>query len=211
MGHDCCEIDHQSARDANVRRVLWIALALNAALFVTEVVAGVASGSLALQADSLDFLGDTATYGLSLFVMERSLTWRAGAGLAKGGAMFAIGVAILASAVLTFASAGAPEHTTMGIVGSLALAANLVCAALLYQFRNAESNLRSAWLCSRNDAIGNIAVLVAAAGVWGTATPWPDLIVGAGMAVLAIHASVQVIRQAIGELGAARRALPVIH
>lgn len=200
MGHDCCEVDVEAARDRSVRRVLWTVLAVNGGMFVAEISAGVAAGSLALQADSLDFLGDAATYGVSLFVLSRSLTWRAGAALAKGGAMFAIGLVILASAAIGFGNAEAPAHGTMGLVGALALAANVACAVLLYRFRAAESNLRSAWLCSRNDAIGNVAVLAAAAGVWGTATHWPDLIVGAGMATLALIASVQVIRQALGEL-----------
>ncbi len=200
MGHDCCAIDHNPTRTAAVRRVLWTVLAINATMFAAEISAGVAAGSLALQADSLDFLGDAATYAVSLFVLSRSLTWRAGAALAKGGAMFAIGLVILASAAIGFTSAEAPAHGTMGLVGSVALAANVACAALLYRFRAAESNLRSAWLCSRNDAVGNVAVLAAAAGVWDTATHWPDLIVGVGMAVLAMVASVQVIRQAVGEL-----------
>ena len=201
MGAHCC--DHElEARDATVRRILWIALALNAAMFVTEVGAGVATGSLALQADSLDFLGDSATYGVSLFVLARSAAWRAGAALAKGGAMAALGFAILATAAFSFANIEPPAHATMGVVGTLGLAANVACAALLYRFRDAEANLRSAWLCSRNDAIGNLAVLAAAAGVWGTATHWPDLIVGAGMATLALVGSVQVIRQAWGEMHA---------
>ena len=127
--------------------------------------------------------------------------------MAKGGAMFAIGVAILASAVLTFASAGAPEHTTMGIVGSLALAANLVCAALLYQFRNAESNLRSAWLCSRNDAIGNVAVMLVAGGVLISKSRWPDLAVAAVIAGLSLTSAQSVMRQAMVELRARPAAL----
>jgi Co/Zn/Cd efflux system component len=201
MGAHCC--DHElEARDATVRRILWIALALNAAMFVAEGSAGVATGSLALQADSLDFFGDSATYGVSLFVLARSVTWRSGAALAKGGAMAALGFAILATAALNFANTEPPAHATMGVVGTLGLAANVVCAVLLYRFRHAEANLRSAWLCSRNDAIGNLAVLAAAAGVWGTATHWPDLVVGTGMAVLALVGSVQVFRQAWGEMHA---------
>jgi Co/Zn/Cd efflux system component len=212
MAKDCCEVcdDDRVARDQSVRRILWTVLAVNAGMFVTEVSAGVAAGSLALQADSLDFLGDAATYGISLFVLSRSLAWRAGAALAKGGAMFAIGLIILVSAGVSFASDTPPAHATMGIVGALALAANVACAALLYRFRAAESNLRSAWLCSRNDAIGNVAVLAAAFGVWGTATQWPDLVVGVGMASLAMLSSVQVIRQALGERANARRALPIV-
>jgi Co/Zn/Cd efflux system component len=212
MAKDCCEVCDDAAvtRDRSVRRILWTVLAVNATMFVAEIAAGVAAGSLALQADSLDFLGDAATYGISLFVLSRSLRWRAGAALAKGGAMFAIGLIILASAAVSFTSDAPPAHTTMGAVGALALAANLACAALLYRFRAAESNLRSAWLCSRNDAIGNVAVLAAAAGVWGTATHWPDLAVGVGMAALAMTASVQILRQALAELAASRRALPVV-
>ena len=199
MGAHCC--DHElEARDATVRRILWNALVLNAGMFAAEVIGGMATGSLALQADSLDFLGDSATYGVSLFVMSRSVAWRAGAALAKGGAMAALGLAILATAAFSFANTELPAHTTMGVIGTLALGVNVVCAALLYRFRSAEANLRSAWLCSRNDAIGNLAVLAAAAGVWGTATHWPDVIVGVGMATLALIGSAQVIRQAWGEL-----------
>jgi Co/Zn/Cd efflux system component len=212
MAKDCCEVCDDAAvtRDRSVRRILWTVLAVNAAMFVAEIAAGVAAGSLALQADSLDFLGDAATYGISLFVLSRSLRWRAGAALAKGGAMFAVGLIILVTAGMTFAGGTPPAHATMGAVGALALAANVACAALLYRFRTAESNLRSAWLCSRNDAVGNVAVLAAAFGVWGTATQWPDLVVGVGMASLAMIASVQVIRQAIKERASARRALPIV-
>jgi Co/Zn/Cd efflux system component len=212
MATDCCEVcdDRDVLRDAGVRRVLWTVLAINAVMFAGEIGAGVAAGSLALMADSLDFLGDAATYGISLFVLGRSLTWRVGAALAKGGVMFGLGLIILVSAGATFASDAPPAHATMGMVGTLALSANLACAALLYRFRASESNLRSAWLCSRNDAIGNVAVLFAAAGVWGTATPWPDLIVGAGMASLAMISSVQVIKQAFSEVATSRRALPVV-
>jgi Co/Zn/Cd efflux system component len=212
MATDCCEVcdDRDVLRDAGVRRVLWTVLAINAVMFAGEIGAGVAAGSLALMADSLDFLGDAATYGISLFVLGRSLTWRVGAALAKGGVMFGLGLIIPVSAGATFASDAPPAHATMGMVGTLALSANLACAALLYRFRASESNLRSAWLCSRNDAIGNVAVLFAAAGVWDTATRWPDLIVGAGMASLAMISSVQVIKQAFSEVATSRRALPVV-
>lgn len=206
----CCQPVASGVSNPAVRRMLWTVLAVNAAMFVAEGSAGIATGSLALTANSLDFFAEAATYAVSLFVLSRSLTWRAGAALAKGSGMLAFGVAILVAAAASFASGAPPAHTTMGAVGALALAVNVACAALLYRFRGAEANLRSAWLCSRNDAIGNLAVLAAAVGVWGTATHWPDVIVGVGMATLAIVAAVQVIRQAIGEIADARRAIPVV-
>ena len=198
-GCDHCHDDHV-AEDAGYRRVLWLALAINAAMAVVEVASGLRAGSLALQADALDFMADAANYGISLFVLARSLRWRASAALVKGGAMALFGVWILGTALWKLMHPEVPSANVMGVVGTLALAANLGVAMMLYRFRNGDANRRSVWLCTRNDAIGNLAVLAAAAGVVASETPWPDLAVGAVMAALALSAARHVLRRAAGEL-----------
>ena len=185
------------------RRVLGAVLAINLIMFAVEVGAGWRAESLALQADALDFLGDSVNYAVALFVLGRSLAWRAGTAFAKGAVMFGFGI-LLAGASVTHALVGsAPEAAVMGVVGGLALVANLVCALMLFGFRGEDANLRAVWLCSRNDAIGNLAVLAAAAGVVASGTAWPDLLVGLVMAVLAVWAGLSVMRQARAELAAA--------
>ncbi len=188
------------ARMAGYRRVLWTVLGLNILGLAVEAGAGVLSGSLALQADALDFLGDSANYGIALFVLARSLRWRASAALAKGLAMGLFGFWVLAAALYKAFVVGAPSATIMGAAGAAALAVNVGCALLLLRFRQGDANMRSVWLCSRNDAIGNLAVLAAAGAVALTASRWPDLMVAALIAGLALSSSVQVIRQARGEL-----------
>lgn len=195
--------DHIDAGPA-YRRVLWAVLAINAAMAAVEIGAGLAAGSVALLADALDFLGDAATYGLSLWVLGAALATRARAALVKGASMGAFGIWVLGTAAWHASLGTVPEARTMGIVGAAALAANLVAALLLYRWRAGDSNMRSVWLCTRNDAIGNVAVMAAALGVFGTGTGWPDIAVAAGMALLALHAAVAVIRQALGELARAR-------
>ncbi len=190
------------ARMAGYRRVLWIVLGLNLLGLAVEAGAGVLSGSLALQADALDFLGDAANYGIALFVLARSLRWRASAALAKGLAMGLFGFWVLTAALTKAFVVGAPSAGIMGAAGAVALAINVGCALLLLRFRQGDANMRSVWLCSRNDAIGNIAVLAAAGAVALTASRWPDLLVAALIAGLALSASFQVIRQARGELRA---------
>jgi len=182
------------------RRVLWIALALNGAMFLVEAASGLFAGSVALQADALDFLGDAATYGLTLFVFAMPIRWRAGAALVKGTSMGLFGLWVIGSTVYALAAGGLPGAAVMGSVGALALVVNLLCAGLLYRFRDGDSNMRSVWLCSRNDAIGNLAVLAAAWGVFALGQAWPDLIVAAVMAGLALSSSWLVTRQALGEL-----------
>ncbi len=188
------------------RRVLWLVLAINAAMFGVEVVFGLIAGSLSLQADALDFLGDALTYGISLAVLGRAVHWRAGASLLKGAAMATFGTGVLAVAVYRVFVMGVPDAMLMGSVGLVALAANLTCAGLLFRFRQGDSNMRSVWLCSRNDAVANIAVIVAALGVAATGTGWADLGVAAVIAWLAVGAGISVVRQALGELRAAGRA-----
>ena len=188
------------APEGDYRRVLVFVLALNATMFGVEMIAGVFAGSISLQADALDFFADAATYAITLVVLGWGPLWRSRAGLLKGLAMGLFGAWILAKTILGFGAAQAPDSGVMGAVGLLALAANVASATLLYRFRSGDSNMSSAWLCSRNDAIGNVAVIAAASGVWMTGTPWPDLAVGAVIAGLALSASARVIRQAGGEL-----------
>ena len=182
------------------RRVLWIALAINALMFFVEVVGGLKSGSVSLLADAVDFAGDAANYGLSLAVLSMGLAWRARAALVKGLSMGGYGLFVLGKAAWSAVSGTPPEPYTMGSIALLALLANVSVAWMLYAFREGDANMRSVWLCSRNDAIVNIAIAIAALGVLGTGSAWPDLIVAGIIALLALSASVSVIRQARGEL-----------
>ena len=186
--------------DPRWRRALWVALGINFAMFVAEMVAGSAAESRALQADALDFLGDAATYAISLLVVGMALIWRARAALAKGVTLIALGGWVLATAVGAALSGASPEPQTMGIVGALALAANAGVALILYRFRTGDANMRSVWICSRNDAIGNVAVLAAALGVFGTGSSWPDLLVATLLATLGITGGIQIVRASLDEL-----------
>ena len=181
------------------RRVLWIVIALNAAMFLTETLAGHLAASQALKADALDFLADTATYSLSLAVIGRPLIWRSRAALLKGSSLALMALWVLGSTAWQVLVIGRPQAEVMGLVGLLALAVNLTSVLLLLQWREGDANVRSVWLCSRNDAIGNVAVMLAALGVWGTATAWPDLAVAAIMAGLFLVSSVKILRQAAAE------------
>jgi Co/Zn/Cd efflux system component len=206
--NDCCEQDCSAPPpDTRYRRVLWVALFVNATMFGVELFAGLAATSTSLQADALDFLGDSANYAISLFVLGLALTWRARAALIKGITMAAFAFWVIGSTIFNLVEGTVPEASTMGWVGALALIANVTVALLLYKFRSGDSNMRSVWLCSRNDALGNIAVLLAALGVFGTGAAWPDLLVAAIMAALALSGSWQVINQARGEL----RGVSVAH
>ncbi len=182
------------------RRALWIALAVNAGMFLAEIGAGVAAGSASLQADAIDFLGDSANYAISLGVAGMALAWRARAALVKGWSLGVLGAGVLASTAWHAQAGTLPGAGTMGIVGLLALAANAGVALMLYRYREGDANMRSVWICSRNDAIGNLAVLAAAAGVFGTGTAWPDLIVATVMAALGLSGGWQIVRQARSEL-----------
>ena len=180
--------------------MLWIVLAINAAMFVVEIGAGLAAGSASLQADALDFLGDAANYAISLFVAGMALRYRSMAALAKGGAMGLFGLWVIGIVVWHSVTGTVPEPITMGVVGFSALAANVVCFGLLWAHRSGDANMRSVWLCSRNDVLGNLAVLFAALGVFGTGTGWPDVLVATVMATLALHGAVVVLRQGWQEL-----------
>jgi Co/Zn/Cd efflux system component len=182
------------------RKVLWIALVVNAAMFLLEVGAGLSSGSVSLLADAIDFFGDAGNYALSLAVLAMGAIARARAAQFKAATMVLFGAVVLARAVVGAVGGTAPEPLTMGAVGLLALLANVGVAVLLYAYREGDANMRSVWLCTRNDAIGNVAVLLAAAGVFGTGTRWPDLAVAAVMAGLALAAGLSVLRQARQEL-----------
>lgn len=181
------------------RRRLWLVIAMNAAMFLVEMAAGQLAGSKALQADALDFFGDAVTYGLSLAVIGASLRTRAVAALAKGASLLLMGVWVAGSTLHQVFVLGVPQAAVMGSVGFLALAVNLASVALLVRYKDGDANVRSVWLCSRNDAIGNVAVMIAAIGVWGTATAWPDLIVAGLMATLFISSSVQILSQGVRE------------
>jgi Co/Zn/Cd efflux system component len=201
----CCS-DHYCASTTkgldspSWRRALWIALAVNGGMFLAEIVAGVAAGSASLQADALDFLGDAANYAISLGVAGMVLPWRARAALLKGGSLGLLGLWVLASTVWHAYAGTLPEAEVMGMVGILALLANAGVALMLYRFRGGDANMRSVWICSRNDAIGNLAVGLAALGVLGTGTAWPDLAVAALMAGLALTGAASVLKQARLEL-----------
>lgn len=182
------------------RQALWIALAVNAAMFAVELYAGAAADSHALKADALDFFSDAANYAISLLVAGMALAWRARAALFKGITLLLLGGYVFASAGLAALHGSSPQAETMGIIGFLALAANVAVALLLFRFRSGDSNMRSVWICSRNDAVGNVAVMAAAAGVFGTGSAWPDLIVAGVMATLGVWGGLQIITQARSEL-----------
>lgn len=203
-GCSTCGIEEQRSGDRTFRRVLWVALVVNAAMFGVEVVASFIGDSVSLQADALDFLADAANYGISLFVVGMAITARARATFVKGATMAAFGCWVIGSALYRALTGSAPDATVMGSIALLALIANVSVAALLYRYRRGDSNMRSIWLCSRNDAVGNLAVIAAAVGVFASASRWPDLVVAAIIAGLNISAAVHVIRLASRELSVAR-------
>ena len=195
-----------AAPDPKFRRVLCTVLAINATMFAVEMVSGLFAHSTSLQADALDFLGDSASYALTLMVLSMSMRWRSGAALVKGATMGLFGLWIVGQAMWNLYYGTLPGAFVMGSIGFLALIANVASAALLYAFRSGDANMRSVWLCSRNDAIGNVAVIVAAGGVFSLGSAWPDLVVALVMAGLALSSSVLIIRQAAGELNASAAA-----
>lgn len=201
----CCDQSCSAstgAQDPRYRRILLIALAINLAMFVVEIVASVISHSVSLRADALDFLGDAANYALALAVFGMSLRWRASAALLKGGVMGAFGLWVAATTAYHAIHASVPTAQIMGAIGCIALAANLSVAALLYRHRQGDSQALSVWLCTRNDVLVNLAVIAAGAGVWATGTHWPDIIVAAAVAFLGLSSAARIIRQAGRELSA---------
>jgi Co/Zn/Cd efflux system component len=200
---DCC--DHCHVPDPHrgnrgYRRVLWAVLTINAAMFLIEIGAGVAAGSASLQADALDFFGDAANYAISLLVVGMALRYRAMAALAKGTTMGLFGLWVIGTAIWHALHGTLPNAYTMGAIGFAALTANAISFGLLWAHRGGDANMRSAWICTRNDVLGNLAVLLAAAGVFGTGTGWPDVIVAATMASLALQGSWLVAQQSLREL-----------
>lgn len=189
-----------SGAERAYRRVLWAALAVNAGMFAVELAAGAAAGSVSLQADAMDFLADAANYVISLLVLGAALAWRARAALLKGVSLGAVGLWVAGQTAWNAVFQTVPEAHVMGVVGTMALLANLGVAALLYLHRDGDANRRSVWICSRNDAVANLAVLAAAAGVFGTGTGWPDIAVAAVMAALSVAGAAQIVRQASAEL-----------
>ncbi len=195
-----------AALDPRWRRALWIALVVNAAMFVVELAAGLQAGSVSLLADAIDFAGDAVNYGLSLAVLSMAVVWRSRAAWIKGASMFGYGLFVLGKAAWVLRSGSVPEPLTMGAVAFAAMLANVGVAVLLYTWRNGDANMRSVWICSRNDALSNVAVMLAAAGVFGTGSAWPDLAVAAVMAGLALTGGAQVMRHARSELAEQRAA-----
>jgi cation diffusion facilitator family transporter len=202
----CCETKASELAALRLRqsRVLAAVLAVNLTMFCVEFGAGLLSGSTALLADSLDMLGDAFTYGFSLLVLHRSLTWRARAALVKGGIMAAFGIGVLLEAFARLTTGVLPMVPVMAVIGTFALVANALCFSLLWRHRGDDINLRSTWLCSRNDLIANGAVLVAAAAVARSGSIWPDLVVGAGIAVLFLRTAGSVLQESMAELARAR-------
>lgn len=207
MSAHCCNTSCDTPPgDARYRRVLWIALGINLVMFGVEIVAGLLAGSASLQADALDFLGDAGNYAISLAVVGLAIGFRARAALVKAATMGGFGFWVMGSTIWFALHGTLPSAATMGVVGVAALAANAAVLALLWAYRSGDANMRSVWLCSRNDVIGNCAVLLAALGVFGTGSGWPDIIVAAVMAGLALQGCWLVSRQALAELREARSA-----
>ena len=182
------------------RRILWIVIGINAFMFLFETGASIAADSMALRADALDFLGDSLTYGLTLLAIGHSLRWRAAAALFKGFTLLLMGLWVLGSTLWQILVLGVPDSAVMGSVGLLAFTANAVSVMLLLRYRDGDANVRSVWLCSRNDAIGNLAIILAAGVVYYTQSAWPDLVVAFAMALLFLHSACLIIRQARDEL-----------
>lgn len=205
MSTHCCDHDTPKAELivnlARYRKILWIALIVNAVMFLVEIGAGFQAGSLSLLADAVDFAGDALNYAVSLAVLASALAWRARAAILKAVSMMGFGLYVFGAALWSLWNGSVPIAMTMGTVALVALAANVAVAWMLYAFREGDANMRSVWLCSRNDAIGNVAVFIAAIGVFGTGSAWPDLVVASLMATLALQGGWTVLRQARSELG----------
>ena len=207
MADHCCApppLKLDAKQGNTYRRVLWVALAINAAMFLVEIGAGLTAGSASLQADALDFFGDAANFAISLFVLGMVLRYRATAAMVKGLTMGTFGLWIIGTVIWHAVHGTLPSAVTMGAVGVAALVANGVSFTLLWSYRQGDANMRSAWICTRNDVLGNLAVLLAALGVFGTGTGWPDVIVAAIMAILSLQGAATVARQAFSELRHAR-------
>jgi Co/Zn/Cd efflux system component len=211
MSASCCDHGCTSSEpkpDAPYRRILWVALGINLSMFFVEIAASLVSGSVSLRADALDFLGDAANYALALAVFGMALRWRASAALLKGGIMGAFGFWVAASTVYSAVFATIPKAEIMGAIGFVALVANFTVAALLYRYRQSDSQALSVWLCTRNDVLVNIAVIAAGAGVWASGTHWPDIAVAAVIAYLGLSSALRIVQRALHEIGASHVAAP---
>lgn len=195
----CCCTPEPPKMNSKFRTALWIALIINAVMFLVELMGGAYAHSSALWADSLDFFGDAVNYAISLAVLGMSLYWRASVALVKGMTMALFGFIVIGKTGYAYMQGIPPEAMTMGLIGVLALIANVMSAGFLYAFREGDSNMQSVWLCSRNDAIGNVSVILAAVGVFGTGSLWPDIIVAVIMSVLGLTAGYRVIQRALQE------------
>ena len=196
----CCENNAKfDGISEDYKRRLWVVIALNAVMFILEITAGQLAKSQALQADALDFLGDALTYGISLAVIGASIQVRTNAALFKGASLFLMGFWVLGSTLYRVFYADIPQAEIMGAIGFLALMTNLASVLILVRYKDGDANVRSVWLCSRNDAIGNVAVMIAALSVWSTASRWPDLIVAAIMSGLFLSSAILIVRQALKE------------
>ena len=205
-GCGCSGTPRFDGMDPRYKRVLWVVIAINAAMFLVEMAAGRLAGSQSLQADALDFLGDTLTYGMSLAVIGASLKARSTAAIVKGSSLTLMGLWVLFATFYSVLVLGVPKAEVMGGIGFLALAANVASVLLLMRYKDGDANVRSVWLCSRNDAVGNVAVMAAAGAVWATSSGWPDLIVAAAMAGLFLNSSFLILRQAWQEVRGSDRA-----
>lgn len=205
-GCQSCASDHKTpVVDQTYRRILWFALITNGAMFLVELVAGALGQSLALTADAMDFFSDAANYAITLIVLGMSLSVRAKAALFKGVCMGLVGLYVFYTSVHHIVEGTVPRAEVMGIIGFLALITNVVVALLLFRHRSGDANRQSIWICSRNDAIANIAVLMAGLGVWQTTTGWPDIIVGLGIAGLGLWGAGQIISKSWAEMGSAQK------
>jgi cation diffusion facilitator family transporter len=202
---DCCDSKSGELAELHARqgRVLWAVLVINAAMFMIEAVGGFVAGSTSLMADSLDMFGDASVYALTLWVLHRGPVWRSRAALVKGAIMALFGVGVLVEAVIRFSSGAVPAAHAMGAIGTLALAANVTCLVLLFRHRGDDLNLRSTWICSRNDIIANVGVLAAAGAVGFLGASWPDLLVGSLIALLFLRSAISVTGDSVKELRAA--------
>ena len=195
----CCEPELNHQAPAAYRNVLIAVLAINLIMFAVEAAVGLFSGSRALRADALDFLGDAATYGLTLWALGQSLTWRFRAARIKDLSLLLLGLLVLADSLVILIAGAAPPGVMMSGIGALALVANLTSLALLVRYRQGDANIRSAWLCTRNDVLANLAVIVAGLLVLATGSHWPDVLVAMAIAALFCHSAVSILRQAAAE------------
>ena len=198
--NDCSVATKDQSQNPVFRKALWIALLVNLTMFFVEIIASHIGDSMSLQADALDFFGDSANYAISLFVLGMALHLRARASVVKGLTMGLFGIWVIGAALYRVFVGSEPEPMIMGSIAVMALIANMSVAVMLYRFREGDSNMQSIWLCSRNDAIGNVAVLIAAVGVTASASRWPDLIVAMIIASLSLSAAYTVLKLAFQEM-----------